>query len=120
LEGKVREKNSRAVVLGIWDEDTWVGQIELSPWMPCLFILGRMEHVAGKMESWVQRCTRCGLILSDYRNVGWPADQAPPTGFHEGDFVIRIGNVTTSSKTSDTGPGSKAVACTPPGKQVKG
>lgn len=44
-------------------------------------------HEAGPLVKWVQRCTRCGYVISDYRNAAWPVDQPPPSGFKTGTFV---------------------------------
>lgn len=38
-------------------------------------------HIAGPMVDWVQKCTRCGGVLNDYRDASWPDDQSPPKGF---------------------------------------
>lgn len=46
-----------------------------------------MIHVAGPMIEWVQRCTRCDVVLNDYRNAAWPEGQPAPTGFEDGAHI---------------------------------
>lgn len=46
-----------------------------------------MIHVAGPLVDWVQRCTRCDVILHDYRGAMMPVGQKPLTGFEEGAHV---------------------------------
>jgi len=61
-----------------------------------------MIHRAGPLVDGVQRCTRCGYILSDYRNAAWPEGQPPPTGFEVGKAIdVEPGNPRWSSVTDD-------------------
>ena len=50
-------------------------------------------HICGPYKDWVQVCTRCGEVLTDYRNAAWPVDQEPPRGFEEGiELVVTNSN----------------------------
>ncbi len=45
-------------------------------------------HIAGPLEAdGVQRCTRCGYILTDYRDSMVPTGQGPLRGWPEGRAV---------------------------------
>jgi len=46
-----------------------------------------LTHVAGSMIDWLQKCARCGVILSDYRNASWRSGEPAPNGFGAGHFV---------------------------------
>ena len=46
-----------------------------------------MIHIAGPLVCDQQLCTRCGLVLSDYRNAMWPIGQPAPAGWAEGAHV---------------------------------
>jgi hypothetical protein len=59
-----------------------------------------MIHVAGKMIDWVQPCTRCGEVLSDYRNAMYPEGTPPPSGWEEGAHIeVLTGNPRYSGVT---------------------
>ncbi len=48
-----------------------------------------VEHVIGPLEGGVQECFRCGVVLTDYRNVAYPLHQGPPKGMTVGErFVV--------------------------------
>ena len=38
-------------------------------------------HIAGPMIDFVQRCSRCGEILTDYRDSAVPEGDPPPRGW---------------------------------------
>lgn len=44
-------------------------------------------HVAGPMTGLVQQCSRCGEILSDYRNAMILEGDPPPRGWADGAHV---------------------------------
>ena len=47
-----------------------------------------MVHIAGEFDAaGVQRCTRCGYILTDYRNVMVPTGSPPLSGWEVGGAV---------------------------------
>lgn len=50
------------------------------------------HHVAGPMEGGVQRCTRCGEILTDFRNTMTEINQPAPTGWGEGSVIEAHGS----------------------------
>ena len=64
---------------------------------------GTVIHEAGPLIDWVQRCTRCDYVISDYRNSAWPENQCQPTGFRAGAFVEVDdgGNPKFSGETTD-------------------
>ena len=74
------------------------------PWMLRQPNAMTMIHEAGPLVEWVQRCTRCGYVMSDYRDSAWPAGQRPPTGFRAGAFVEvdHDGNPKFSGETQDS------------------
>lgn len=48
-----------------------------------------VEHVIGPLEDGLQECSRCGEVLTDYRNVSYPVEQGPPGGLTPGErFVV--------------------------------
>lgn len=53
------------------------------------------EHIAGSLSDGVQRCTRCGMILCDYRNSMVPEGATVPRGFAPGPVFV-MGPVTTT------------------------
>lgn len=44
-------------------------------------------HLAGPYVDLVQKCRRCGSMLSDYRNCAWPEGQPGPSGQEEGALI---------------------------------
>lgn len=66
-------------------------------------------HQAGPMVDMAQFCTRCGVLISDYRNAAWPSDSGPPMGFSAGPVTIGTGN----PRVSMAGELPGAVPCTP-------
>ena len=47
-----------------------------------------MIHEAGELtHEGLQRCTRCGIILTDYRNTVVPEGTPPLRGWAEGAFI---------------------------------
>lgn len=54
----------------------------------------------------LQVCTRCGYVVSDYRNAAWPAEQGPPSGFAPGPVTI-AGNVTYAGEQPGATPCSR-------------
>ena len=46
-----------------------------------------MIHQAGPLERGVQRCLRCGELISDYRDTMVPEGDPPPRGWAIGAFV---------------------------------
>ena len=44
-------------------------------------------HVAGPMVEWVQRCARCGEVISDYRHSMIPEGDPAPRGWTVGAHV---------------------------------
>lgn len=64
-----------------------------------------LVHVAGPYRDYLQHCTRCGAVLSDYRNSAWPGDQEPPKGWQEG------AEVSVSGRMSMIGRLDGAVDC---------
>jgi hypothetical protein len=46
-----------------------------------------MIHEAGQMIAGLQRCTRCGVVLTDYRNAMVPEGDPAPSGWAVGAFV---------------------------------
>jgi hypothetical protein len=40
-----------------------------------------MIHIAGAFDGDIQRCTRCGVILTDYRHVMVPTGTPPLQGW---------------------------------------
>lgn len=71
-----------------------------------------MVHLAGPYdpESAVQRCQRCGVLLTDHRGAMVPADDPRPLGgWAEGAFVeVITGNPKYSGVTSDAPDCQKA------------
>jgi hypothetical protein len=47
----------------------------------------REIHVAGPLVDWVQRCARCGEVLSDYRGSMVPVGDPPPIGWAVGAYI---------------------------------
>jgi hypothetical protein len=47
----------------------------------------REIHVAGPLVNWVQRCARCGEVLSDYRNAMIPEGDPLPVGWAVGAHI---------------------------------
>jgi hypothetical protein len=60
-----------------------------------------IEHVAGPYVDLLQHCTRCGSVLSDYRNAAWPSGTPAPRGWEEGARVYVTG---WSSSVISEGP----------------
>jgi hypothetical protein len=62
-----------------------------------------MIHRAGPLEDdGVQRCTRCGYILTDYRGAMVEEGSGPLQGWQEGAAVeVSHGNPTFSGVTDD-------------------
>jgi hypothetical protein len=60
-------------------------------------------HVAGPLVEWVQRCSRCGYVLNDYRNSMIPEGDPPPRGWAVGVFVevVDCGTFRASTVTDD-------------------
>lgn len=53
------------------------------------------KHYVEPLKDGIQKCTLCGEIISDYRNVLWDStDGTPPKGFAEGNVFISYGNPT--------------------------
>jgi hypothetical protein len=62
----------------------------------------REIHVAGPMIEFVQRCARCGEVLSDYRNAMYPEGDPPPRGWAAGAHIeIERGFPTFSTVVDD-------------------
>ncbi len=62
----------------------------------------REIHIAGRVVDWVQRCSRCGDVLTDYRNTMVPDDQPPLTGWAVGAHIeVERGNPTAWWPTTD-------------------
>lgn len=52
-----------------------------------------VEHVVGPLlDSGVQECSRCGEIVTDYRNTMVPAGTPPLTGLSVGSKYVKIEN----------------------------
>jgi len=61
-----------------------------------------MIHIAGELgKDGVQRCRRCGLILTDYRNSMVPEGSPPLGGFAEGIHVEVIAGYPKITQVSD-------------------
>lgn len=70
-------------------------------------------HVAGPYKDLVQYCTRCGEILTDWRNAAYLESDGPPSGIEEGaEWVITGGMGVTFSGLREHMRGL-AVACQP-------
>lgn len=75
----------------------------MTPTDPCLLLGISVEHAAGSLVDGVQRCTRCGTILCDYRGAMILDGTGPLKGFAPGP-VYAFGNglgivvVTTSTR----------------------
>lgn len=61
-------------------------------------------HNAGRMVDLVQRCTRCGAVICDYRNAVVPVGEELGSGFAEGP-------VTTCGMSTMAGEAEGAVRC---------
>lgn len=59
-----------------------------------------VNHVAGPLVDLVQLCTRCGEVISDYRNQERPQWTSPPKGFPLGP-ITKIGSMTVSGFSED-------------------
>lgn len=64
----------------------------------------REIHVAGPMVDWVQRCARCGEVLSDYRNAMVPEGDPPPCGWAVGAHIEIEGINPIQSWVTDDAP----------------
>jgi len=61
-----------------------------------------MIHIAGKYENGLQYCTRCNIILTDYRNAMIPVGQESLAGWEEGSYIeVFKGNPTYSGITRE-------------------
>lgn len=64
-----------------------------------------MIHVAGPLDhEGLQRCTRCGYILTDYRGAMVPIDQPPLSGWEAGASIEVITGNPRYSGTTDAPP----------------
>jgi hypothetical protein len=59
-----------------------------------------VNHVAGELVDQVQLCTRCGEVISDYRNLERPSWKSPPKGFPPGP-ITKIGSLTVTGTSED-------------------
>lgn len=46
-----------------------------------------MIHIAGEYVDLVQRCVRCGTVMTDNRGANYPEGQPPPGAWTEGAHV---------------------------------
>jgi len=63
-----------------------------------------MVHEAGPMIDFVQRCARCGYVLTDYRNSMVPDGSPPLRGWTQGASVEVIEGNPRFSAVSDQYP----------------
>jgi hypothetical protein len=61
-----------------------------------------IEHLVGEMSKYgVQRCTRCGEVIVNYRGCSAPAGSAPLTGFQAGAAVFVTENCQSTVPITD-------------------
>jgi hypothetical protein len=65
-------------------------------------------HVAGELLDGLQRCLRCGVILTDYRYAMVPSDQGPLTGWAPGASIEVIDGNPMVFSTVDEPPNCRA------------
>lgn len=69
----------------------------------------REIHEAGPLVNLVQRCTRCGDVLSDYRNTMYPEGDPPPSGWAVGAHIEVDRGWPVQWWTTDDAPTCEAV-----------
>jgi len=81
-----------------------------------------LEHVVGPLlPNGVQECSRCGEVLTDYRNAMVPEDSPPLQGLAEGQrWVRRVGENGAAMGMSRELTGELAVPCDPLLEHVAG
>ena len=67
-------------------------------------------HLAGELIDLVQRCVRCGIVISDYRHAAWPPGQDAPTGFAPGPVTV---SASGNPRVTLAGAQSGARSCRP-------
>lgn len=63
-----------------------------------------MVHQAGELREGLQRCDRCGYVLTDYRNAAVPIGTPPLRGWEAGAFVEVLTGYPKSSVLTDESP----------------